>query len=73
MMKLNVRNASGGMVPLSSFATADRRKGDPQIVGYNGYPTIRITGEAAVAKSSGATMVFFVFVLSLLRTKRTAE
>lgn len=56
MMKLNVRNASGGMVPLASFATADWRKGDPQIVGYNGYPTVRITGEAATGKSSGAAI-----------------
>lgn len=56
MMKLNVRNASGGMVPLSSFATAEWRKGDPQIVGYNGYPTIRITGEAAAGRSSGAAI-----------------
>jgi len=56
MMKLNVRNASGGMVPLASFATATWRKGNPQIVGYNGYPTIRITGEAAAGQSSGAAI-----------------
>ncbi len=37
LLKLNVRNASGGMVPLSSFAIAQWQKGSPQIVGYNGY------------------------------------
>ncbi len=56
MMKLNVRNASGGMVPLASFAIAEWRKGDPQIIGYNGYPTIRLTGEAAPGQSSGAAI-----------------
>ncbi len=56
MMKLNVRNANGGMVPLASFATATWRKGNPQIVGYNGYATVRITGEAAPGQSSGAAI-----------------
>lgn len=56
LMKLNVRNATGGMVPLSAFAIAEWRKGDPQIIGYNGYPTIRVTGEAAEGLSSGAAI-----------------
>ena len=56
LMKLNVRNASGGMVPLSSFAIAEWQKGAPQIVGYNGYPTVRITGEAVLGQSSGAAI-----------------
>ncbi|MDO1584893.1 multidrug efflux RND transporter permease subunit [Rhizobium oryzicola] len=56
LMKLNVRNASGGMVPLSAFAIAEWKKGDPQIVGYNGYPTVRITGEAKPGQSSGAAI-----------------
>ncbi len=53
LLKLNVRNASGGMVPLSSFAIAQWQKGSPQIVGYNGYPTVRISGEPAPGVSSG--------------------
>ena len=56
LLKLNVRNASGGMVPLSSFAIAQWQKGSPQIVGYNGYPTIRISGEPAPGNSSGAAI-----------------
>ncbi|MDP9839778.1 multidrug efflux pump [Neorhizobium huautlense] len=53
LLKLNVRNASGGMVPLSSFAIAQWQKGSPQIVGYNGYPSVRIAGEPAPGNSSG--------------------
>ena len=56
LLKLNVRNASGGMVPLSSFAIAQWQKGSPQIVGYNGYPTVRISGEPAAGNSSGVAM-----------------
>lgn len=53
VMKLNVRNAQGGMVPLSSFATAEWGYGPSQIVGYNGYPAARIGGDAAPGYSSG--------------------
>ncbi|MCD2181641.1 efflux RND transporter permease subunit [Rhizobium sp. GN54] len=53
LLNLNVRNASGGMVPLSSFATVEWIRGPQQIVGYNGYPSIRIAGQAAPGYSSG--------------------
>ncbi|KKX32999.1 efflux RND transporter permease subunit [Rhizobium sp. LC145] len=56
VLKINVRNANGGMVPLSSFAIAQWQKGAPQIVGYNGYPTIRIAGAPAPGQSSGAAI-----------------
>ncbi len=56
LLQLNVRNVHGGMVPLSSFAIAEWRKGAAQIVGYNGYPTVRITGEPAAGVSSGAAI-----------------
>lgn len=56
LLKLNVRNSSGGMVPLSSFAIAQWQKGSPQIVGYNGYPTIRIAGSPAPGNSTGAAI-----------------
>jgi multidrug efflux pump len=56
LLKLNVRNAGGGMVPLSSFAIAEWRKGAAQIVGYNGYPAVRISGEPAPGLSSGAAI-----------------
>ena len=53
LLNLNVRNASGGMVPLSSFATVEWIRGPQQIVGYNGYPSVRVTGQAAPGYSSG--------------------
>ncbi|MDD1498009.1 efflux RND transporter permease subunit [Agrobacterium sp. CNPSo 3708] len=56
LLKLNVRNSSGGMVPLSSFAIAQWQKGSPQVVGYNGYPTIRISGAPATGNSTGAAI-----------------
>jgi multidrug efflux pump len=54
LLKIHVRNASGGMVPLSAFASVEWSKGPTQIVGYNGYPSIRIGGQAAPGYSSGA-------------------
>ena len=56
LLKLNVRNANGGMVPLSSFATVEWQKGAAQIVGYNGYPSVRISGASAPGHSSGAAI-----------------
>lgn len=56
LLKLNVRNSGGGMVPLSSFATVEWRKGAAQIVGYNGYPSVRISGAPAPGYSSGAAI-----------------
>lgn len=56
LLNLNVRNAHGGMVPLSTFAKIDWRKGPAQVVGYNGYPSIRVSGAAAPGYSSGAAI-----------------
>ena len=56
VLKINVRNAKGGMVPLSAVAIADWRKGPPQIIGYNGYPSSRISGMPDFGQSSGAAI-----------------
>ncbi|GAA2886478.1 multidrug efflux pump [Aminobacter niigataensis] len=56
LLNLNVRNAHGGMVPLSSFAAVEWQKGAAQVVGYNGYPAVRISGQAAPGHSSGAAI-----------------
>lgn len=53
LLKINVRNSNGGMVPLSSFTTVSWERGPTQIVGYNGYPSVRIGGAAAPGHSSG--------------------
>ena len=56
LLNLNVRNANGGMVPLSSFASVEWQKGAAQVVGYNGYPSVRISGQSAPGHSSGAAI-----------------
>jgi multidrug efflux pump len=56
VLRINVRNAQGGMVPLSSLAIAEWRKGSPQIVGYNGYPAVRLSGQPAPGYSSGVAI-----------------
>ncbi|ODT19457.1 MAG: multidrug efflux RND transporter permease subunit, partial [Hyphomicrobium sp. SCN 65-11] len=53
LLKLNVRNAAGGMVPLSAFSRVEWAKGPAQVVGYNGYPSVRISGQAGPGYSSG--------------------
>ncbi len=53
LLKLNVRNAAGGMVPLSAFSRIEWAKGPSQVVGYNGYPAIRISGQTTPGHSSG--------------------
>lgn len=56
LLKLNVRNASGGMVPLAAFADVKWQRGPAQIIGYNGYPSVRISGMAAPGLASGAAI-----------------
>ena len=56
LLKLSVRNASGGMVPMSSFTTMEWQKGAAQVVGYNGYPSIRLSGAPAPGQSSSAAI-----------------
>ena len=56
LLRINVLNAKGQPVPLSSFATTFWAVGAMQTIRYNGYPTMRISGEAAPGYSSGAAM-----------------
>ncbi|GHC77603.1 multidrug efflux RND transporter permease subunit [Limoniibacter endophyticus] len=56
LLNLNVPNSNGGMVPMRSFATVEWSKGPAQVVGYNGYPSVRIGGGAAPGYSSGAAI-----------------
>ena len=53
LLNLNVRNSKGGMVPISAFATAEWVKAPTQTVGYNGYPSMRLSGETKPGFSSG--------------------
>ncbi|AGU52056.1 acriflavine resistance protein F [Variovorax paradoxus B4] len=56
LLKLNASNTKGQPVPLSAFATTKWVKGATQTVRYNGYPAIRISGDAAAGFSTGAAM-----------------
>ncbi|HEX8404822.1 MAG TPA: efflux RND transporter permease subunit, partial [Duganella sp.] len=56
LMRLNVRSAAGGMVPMSAFASTRWINGPVQLVRYNGYPSIKLTGDAAPGRSTGEAM-----------------
>ncbi|MDR5764304.1 MULTISPECIES: efflux RND transporter permease subunit [unclassified Caballeronia] len=51
-----VRNASGSMVPFSSFATTEWSYGSPKLERYNGLSSIEIQGVAKPGKSAGEAM-----------------
>lgn len=56
LLKLTVRNAQGGMVPFSTFATVAWQQGPSQVIGYNGYAAVRLSGSAAPGFSTGEAM-----------------
>ncbi|PIA70911.1 efflux RND transporter permease subunit [Pseudomonas sediminis] len=56
VLKLHVPNDSGSLVPLSAFVTTQWEQGPVQIARYNGYPSIRISGDAAPGVSTGDAM-----------------
>ena len=51
--RLQVRNAAGDMLPLSSFVTVTPSSGPDRVVHYNGYPSADISGGAMAGISSG--------------------
>ncbi|WP_347264894.1 efflux RND transporter permease subunit [Nitrobacter sp.] len=53
ILNYNVKNSSGGLVPFSSFSSIEWSKGPTQVVGFNYYPSMRITGEARAGFTSG--------------------
>ena len=56
LLRLNAVSAAGNLVPLSAFATTNWVTGPMQTIRYNGYPTMRISGDAAPGGSTGAAM-----------------
>ena len=56
LLRINALNSKGQAVPLSAFATTRWVSGPMQTVRYNGYPTMRISGEAAPGRSSGEAL-----------------
>ena len=56
VLRLEVRNIEGGMVPLSEVVKPVWESTPLQLARYNGYPAARISGSAAPGVSSGAAM-----------------
>ncbi|TDS84989.1 multidrug efflux RND transporter permease subunit [Comamonas sp. JUb58] len=56
VLALPIPNASGELVPISAFATAEWTSGPSQLSRYNGYPAFRIAGDAKPGHSSGEAM-----------------
>ncbi|WP_333610026.1 multidrug efflux RND transporter permease subunit [Pantoea piersonii] len=57
LLSLSVKNRLGQMLPLSTFVTLSWNVAPQQMNRYQGYPAIRITGNAASGESSGTAMV----------------
>jgi multidrug efflux pump len=56
LLRLNALNAKGQPVPLSAFATTRWITGPMQTVRYNGYPTMRLSGDASPGHSTGQAL-----------------
>jgi multidrug efflux pump len=56
LLRLNASNSRGQPVPLSAFASTRWVTGAMQTVRYNGYPAMRIGGNAAPGYSTGDAM-----------------
>jgi multidrug efflux pump len=56
LLRLNAIGTAGKLVPLSAFATTRWVTGPMQTIRYNGYPTMRISGDAAPGGSTGEAM-----------------
>jgi multidrug efflux pump len=57
LLRINALNSTGQPVPLSAFAGTHWVNGPVQTVRYNGYPTMRIAGDAAPGQSTGQAML----------------
>ncbi|WP_095067985.1 efflux RND transporter permease subunit [Pseudomonas sp. Irchel 3A18] len=56
LLRLEVKNRQGRMVPVSAFATIKWTKGPAQLTRYNGYSAISLSGEPAQGHSTGDAM-----------------
>jgi len=56
LLRLNVSNNKGQSVPLAAFARTHWITGQMQATRYNGYPAMRLAGDAAPGASTGAAM-----------------
>lgn len=56
MYRYHIRNANNEMVPFSSFLKVRSMTDSPSLTRYQGVPSVKIQGEAALGKSSGQAM-----------------
>lgn len=56
ILRLQLRNSKGQMIPLSEVATASWIVGPPALDRYNGFPSIKISGNPAAGRSTGEAM-----------------
>ncbi|CAM2754423.1 multidrug efflux pump [Pseudomonas gessardii] len=56
VLKLFLPNNLGALVPMSAFVSTQWEQGPVQIARYNGYPSIRIAGDAPPGVSTGQAM-----------------
>jgi multidrug efflux pump len=56
ILQLTTSNNKGQAVPLGAFAKTHWISGAMQTIRYNGYPAMRITGDAAPGRSTGEAM-----------------
>src|SRR3569832_243611 len=60
LLRINALNAKGQPVPLSAFASTKWITGPMQTVRYNGYPSMRISGDSAPGYSTGDALTEMV-------------
>jgi multidrug efflux pump len=53
LLNFHVRNGEGRLVPFSSFASLRWKVGPTQLIGFNYYPSVRISGSAKPGYTSG--------------------
>ncbi|MES2535043.1 MAG: efflux RND transporter permease subunit [Pseudomonadota bacterium] len=53
LARIHVRSAKGTMVPFSAFSSSRWMVGPVQLIRYNGYPAVKISGGAAPGASTG--------------------
>ncbi|WP_341520103.1 efflux RND transporter permease subunit [Pseudomonas sp. G.S.17] len=56
VMKLEIKNNQGRMVPVSAFSTVKWTRGPAQLNRYNGYPSVSLSGEPSPGHSTGEAM-----------------
>ena len=66
LLRLSAMNTRGQPVPLSAFASTRWVTGPMQSIRYNGYPTMRIAGDAAPGVSTGEAMMEMERIASTL-------